>query len=54
MNYNNSNSYSNDSKNRKLKRLKTNSFQFGKCKICDDEATGFHYGGKYKTRKNKQ
>lgn len=52
MNYNNNNMY-NESKNLKLKRLKTNSFQFGKCKICDDAATGFHYGGKnkYRTRK---
>jgi hypothetical protein len=22
-------------------------FPFGKCKVCNDQATGFHYGGMY-------
>jgi hypothetical protein len=28
----------------KVKRLQSNIFKFGKCRICDDDATGFHYG----------
>lgn len=32
----------------KSKRTRS-TFPFGKCKVCNDQATGFHYGGMYQT-----
>jgi hypothetical protein len=32
----------NDSKNKSR-----TTFPFGLCKVCNDKATGFHYGGKF-------
>lgn len=40
----NSSKNNNNNNNLKVKRVKSNTFQFGKCRICDDDATGFHYG----------